>query len=393
MRNFAAHGVVFQALLWLLLVTIAPHYAQADIPVPPTTAKRIYLQDLSTGRVLLAKQAYERFQPGPLSLLMTLYVVFDLVEHKNLKMEESLQVSQHVADFTGQEMNLQKEELVTVEDLVKGIAIGQAVDAAMVLEEKMPKIQDSLVNLMTFNLKNMNLKDSQFSSGLGINTPYTYVTASDMAVIAERLINNYPQYYRYFSLKDFDHNLLSFTNKNSLLFFTKDIDGLMAGINGEGEAQAVISAKIGNRRLMLVISGGNDLNKTLQEAKSLIHWGFRNFKNYTLFKPGFNLGDVPIWQGNSSSIYAMIAQNVSATMSGDERQALKATLTIDSPIAAPIEAGQIIGTLNFSSTPEMPIFNIPVKASISVQKQRLIPRALNNLALLLSGQAHFENTP
>ena len=379
-------AVVATAVLWL----VAGPAAHA-LPQVQTAAKHAILIDYDTGTVLLDKAADEPMPPASMSKLMTLYLVFERLKDGSLALDDTLPVSRKAWRKGGSKMFVEAGKRVRVEDLIQGVIVDSGNDACVVLAEGLAGSEDYFAQVMTERAGDLGLKNSHFVNATGWPDPGQYMSVRDLALLSQRIIRDFPDFYHYFSERSFTFGVdvttgkpITQPNRNVLLFRDIGVDGLKTGHTQEAGYGMVISAERNGRRLILVIAGLSSERQRANEAERLLEFGFRNFGNYKLFSAGEVVDTATVWLGDRDSMPLIVSNDVHLTLSRRARRGMKVTLSRDEPIPAPISAGQQLAKVVIT-TPETEPITIPLLAQVSVNRLGPLGRIKAAFGYLLWG--------
>ena len=347
---------------------------QPAAAAPPfeTPAEYAILVDHETATVLYEKNADTAMPPASMSKLMTLYLVFERLAEGSLSLEDTLPVSEKAWRMGGSKMFVKVGDRVRVEDLLRGVIVQSGNDACIVLAEGLAGSEDYFATLMTERGREIGLINSSFRNSTGWPDPDHYMSARDLALLSLRIIEEFPKYYTYFAERTFTYGVdfstgepITQPNRNRLLFRTVGVDGLKTGHTAEAGYSLAASALRDGRRLVLVVAGLGSESERALEAERLLEFGYRNFKNYTLFKAGETVDRAATWLGDKESVALVLAAEVKLTLSRRARRGLKVSVVRDEPLAAPIAAGQEVGRLEIT-TPETEPLILPLLAQSAV---------------------------
>jgi D-alanyl-D-alanine carboxypeptidase (penicillin-binding protein 5/6) len=348
--------------------------AQANAAVGiDTQARNAIIVDFETGAVLLDKGADQRMPPASMSKIMTAYVVYDALKKGRLSLEDILPVSEKAWRTQGSKMFVPYPGRVKVEDLVRGMIIQSGNDACIVLAEGLAGSEQAFVDQMNDKAKELGLNNSHFANVSGLPDPTEYVTARDLALLARRLIVDFPEYYHYDSEKDFTYNGIKQGNRNPLLYKDLGADGMKTGHTDEAGYSLTGSAVRDGRRIIMVI-GGLPTGKARQaESERLLEWAFREFNDFRLLKAGDTVDQAEVWLGSEAKVPVTVEKDVVVTLPRAARRSMKATVHYDSAIKAPIAKGQTVGKLTVTADGVDPV-EMPLVATQSVAKLGPIER-------------------
>ncbi|MBP2304502.1 D-alanyl-D-alanine carboxypeptidase [Azospirillum melinis] len=351
-----------------------------------TIAKQAILVDLTSDTVLFEKNADERMAPSSMSKIMTAYMVFEAIKGGRLTLESTLPVSERAWRMQGSKMFVELHNNIKVDDLLKGMIVQSGNDACIVLAEGLAGSEQSFAEQATKRAKELGLKNSNFANSTGWPDPNHYMTARDLALLAERLIKDFPEFYKYDSIREFKYHGITQGNRNPLLYRNMNVDGLKTGHTDAGGYGLTASGERDGRRLLLVVNGLPNMQARADESARLIEWGFREFASYTLYKGGETIEQVPVWLGEQDMVPVAVPQNLSVTMARADRSGMKVSLVSNAPVAAPIKKGDTVGKLVISA-PGFPGKEVPVVAAQDVPKAGMFGRAFAAAKYLVFGNS------
>jgi D-alanyl-D-alanine carboxypeptidase (penicillin-binding protein 5/6) len=315
-----------------------------------TKAGAAYVFDQTTGTVLLAKNADEPLPPASMSKLMTLYVAFEAIADGRLTIDEELPVSQHAMDYNGSSMFLRAGERVQVEDLLRGVIVLSGNDAATVLAEALSPdgTEAGFARLMTDRAHQLGMSNSTFANANGWPAAGQRMSVRDLGILANRIITDFPTYYPLFSEQEFlfDGRVPANTqNRNPILGLGIGADGLKTGHTTEAGYGMVGSAKQGDRRIIFVITGLASTTDRAEEGQKIINWAFRQFAQKLVARAGTQIAEAEVWMGVQHVVGLTVAEDLSLLVPVLNQNDIAAQVVFDSPIEAPITAGQQLGEL------------------------------------------------
>ncbi|HGG04014.1 MAG TPA: D-alanyl-D-alanine carboxypeptidase [Aliiroseovarius sp.] len=337
----SAIAIFFGFLSSLILVVTS---AQAF----ETRAKAAFVYDLATDTVLLEKQADVPLPPASMSKLMTLNMLFEALEDGRLSLDTRLSVSERAQAMGGSTMFLNTSDRPTVEELIKGIIVNSGNDACVVVAEALGGTEEAFARMMTERAKALGMENSNFANSSGWPDPAQRMSMRDLAILATRLIEEFPQYYPYFSIAEFPFDGRAPDNRfnrNPLLKLGIGADGLKTGHTAEAGYGLVGSALQGNRRIVFVVSGLDSKAARAEEAEAVVNWAFRQFALKTVARAGVKVAEADVWLGDAPSVGLVPANDVTLLIPALQRDGVEAVISWTSPLEAPISQGQEIATM------------------------------------------------
>jgi len=364
----------------------APHPLVAG-PNIDTQAKHAIVVEAETGAVLYAKFPDERMPPASMSKMMTAYVVFDMLKQGRIKLTDQLPVSEHAWRTGGSKMFVPVGSRISIDDLLRGMIVQSGNDSCVVLAEGLAGSEAAFVDLMNEKAKQLGLKNSHFNDVDGLPDPDHWMSARDLAILAQRTIEDFPEYYHYYSEKEFAFSGIEQGNRNPLLYTTPGTDGLKTGHTEEAGYSLTASVKRDNRRIILVIAGLPTMKARSEEGARLAEWAFREFNDYKLFAAGDRVDEADVWLGAAPKVPLVIDRDLTVTLPRRARKDMKVTVSYDRPVPAPIRKGDPIGKLEVTA-PDTPAIDVPLSAGADVPRIGTLGRMATVAAYLIWGNKH-----
>jgi len=389
--SFAAQTQTRPAVAAKPGVPAKPQPAPTTPPSPgavlDTLARHALIVEVDTNTVLFDKHADERMPPASMSKLMTAYVVFSMLKEGRAQLGDELPVSEKAWKLGGSKMFVGIGGHVKIDDLLKGMLIQSGNDACVVLAEGLAGSEDAFVQKMNELAPKIGLKDSHFANVTGLPDPNEWMTARDLVTLGVRITQDFPEYYHYFSEKDFNFNNIDQGNRNPLLYKVAGADGLKTGHTDESGYSLIGSVLRGDRRVIFVISGLPSMKDRAAEGERLVEWAFREYNNYKLFSAGDKVDDADVWLGDEPKVGMTVANDLTVTLPRAARRDMKVTVVYDKPVPAPIKQGDQIGKV-VVSVPQMPPMERPLFAAANVRPIGTLGRMATLAAYLIWGNRH-----
>jgi D-alanyl-D-alanine carboxypeptidase (penicillin-binding protein 5/6) len=325
--------------------------------------------------------------PASMSKIMTAYVIFGMLKDGKVKLTDELPVSEKAWKLGGSKMFVGIGARVSVENLIQGMLVQSGNDACIVLAEGLVGSEPALVELMNQKAAEIGLKDSHFANTTGLPDPNDWMTAQDLATLAIRTIRDFPEYYHYFSEKDFNFNNIDQGNRNPLLYRNIGADGLKTGHTDESGYSLTASVVRGDRRVIVVVSGLPSMKDRASESERLVEWAFREFNDYKLFGAGDKVDDAEVWLGTEPKVGLTVDKDLTITLPRRSRRDMKVTVAYNGPIPAPVRKGDQIGKLIVSG-PDITPIERPLFAAANVSPIGTFGRMATLAAYLIWGSRH-----
>ncbi|HKU95918.1 MAG TPA: D-alanyl-D-alanine carboxypeptidase family protein [Vineibacter sp.] len=350
-----------------------------------TLARYAYLIDATTDAVLLFKDADKAMLPSSMAKMMTVYLVFEELKAGKLRPDTKFRVSERARSMGGSRMFVEINSEISVDDLVKGVITLSGNDACVVLAEGMSGTEETFAARMTKRARELGMTGSVFKNASGWPTEGMYVTARDLAVLAKRTIEDFPEYYRYYALTEFTWNNIRQENRNRLLGMTLGTDGLKTGHSEEAGYGLTASTVREGRRLILVVNGLPDMKTRASESARLMEWGFREYSNKVAFRAGETVAQADVWLGEVGKVPLVGAKPIAATVPVGQEAGVRMKVEYTGPVAAPIRRGDQIGKAIVQAAPGAQPVEIPLYAGADVPRLGPVGRAFGVLKHYLFG--------
>ena len=357
-----------------------------------TIAREAILIDTTTGTVLLEKNADTLMPPASMSKLMTIYLLFEQIRDGRLSLDDSFSVSENAwrkggAKSGSSTMFLEPGKRVRVEDLIRGIIVQSGNDACIVVAEGLSGDEATFAKEMTERGRQLGLTNTTFRNSTGWPDPEHLTTARDLAILAQRMIEDFPQFYPIYAEKTFTYNGIRQSNRNPLLYKDMGADGLKTGHTKEAGYGLTASVLRNGRRLILVVNGLPTRKDRSREPERLLEWGFREYDNYALFKAGETVTDGAVWLGEEPVVPLVIEDGLTLTLTRKARKGMKVAVVFDEPIPAPIIKGSELAKLVITA-PDTETKEIPLLAGADVARLGFTGRLSAALKHILWGESN-----
>ncbi|MFI3186427.1 MAG: D-alanyl-D-alanine carboxypeptidase family protein [Methylococcaceae bacterium] len=321
--------------------------AEISTPAAPTiAASGFILMSYDSGKVLAENNADVKLAPASLTKIMSVYVVFREISNGHLHLDDLVTISKKAWETPGSRMFVEVGNQVKVEDLLKGVIIQSGNDASVALAEHIAGNETTFADMMNQHAARLGMKNSHFEDSNGLPIENHYTTARDLAILTQALINEFPEYYRWFSQKEFTFNNIVQHNRNQLLSRDETVDGVKTGFTDAAGYCLVASALRNNMRLISVVMGASSPSARANENQNLLNYGFRFFEAHKLYQGNTALSEARVWKGDIKNLSLGLAEDLYVTIPRRHYEDLKALITIDKKIVAPVKEGEKLGTVN-----------------------------------------------
>jgi serine-type D-Ala-D-Ala carboxypeptidase (penicillin-binding protein 5/6) len=373
------------AFLCALLLAIVSNGALAQqariIPRAPDIAATSYvLMDATTGDILVESNADIPLAPASLTKIMTDYVVANELENGNITLDDDVYISVKAWQMDGSKMFIQEGTTVRLEDLIYGMVVQSGNDASVALAEHIAGSEDAFADMMNQHAELLGLQNSYFVNAHGMPADQHVMSARDLAILAQALIERFPENYKIYSVPEFTYNGIRQPNRNSLLFQDRNVDGMKTGFTDAAGYCLVASATRDGMRLIAVVMGTDSVNARAIEAQKLLTYGFRFYETYELFTGNEVLSSNQVWSGKSNSVDIGVQEQVFITIPNNSGDELVTELQIEESLKAPINAGDILGQVTISFDDQV-YYQGDVIAMETIERGSLIKRIMDWLTL------------
>ena len=364
-------------LVLLALLTSQLAFAQ----VPALSSKSYLLVDFQSRQILAARNPDERVEPASLTKLLTAYVVFDALRQKRITLAQPFSVYEKAWHAPGSRMFLTVAESVSVEELLNGMIVQSGNDAAITLAEGVAGSEEAFVDTMNREAARLGMKNSHFVNATGLPNSQHYSTASDLATLSRAIIDEFPQYFPMYKVREYRHNNITQYNRNRLLGRDPFVDGMKTGYTESAGFCMIATALRNERRVIAVVLNAGSENGRAVEAQKLLNYGFEAFDTVKLYAGGQPIHALPVWKGNSNELQAGLPNDYFITLPKGFSERLKATMESMQPLMAPIRVGDRVGTLKLTFDGK-PFAEQNVVALENVGIANLLIRSWHSLRLL-----------
>ena len=318
----------------------------SSVPAPAIAAKAWITLDVTSGQVVSSSNADQKIEPASLTKIMTAYLTFTALKEKRLTLDQQANVSQAAWKTRGSRMFIEPRKPVTIEELIKGVIIQSGNDASVALAEAISGTEESFVALMNEEAQRLGMTNTKFMNTTGLPDPQHVSTVRDLALLARRMINDHPEYFPYYSMREFTYNKIKQSNRNRLLWADPSVDGMKTGHTDGAGYCLVATAKRGDRRVITVLVGSDSMATRAEESLKLLNWTFQNFETIKIFDKAQAAVEARVWQGKTENTKLGVAEPLWVTVPRGKAGDVKPVAKRPDPLFAPLAQGKKVGTLS-----------------------------------------------
>lgn len=317
------------------------------VPAPPQIGATSYiLMDYNSGRVLVENNPDMRVEPASITKLMTAYVVFHELQQGKISLEDKVPVSENAWRTGGSRMFIEPSMEVTVEELLRGMVIQSGNDASVALAEYVGGTEQAFAGLMNHFAEQLGMTHTHFMNATGLPDPEHYTTARDVALLSLATIRDFPEYYGWYSEKEFTFNNIRQHNRNTLLWRDPAIDGLKTGHTESAGYCLAASAMRDGMRLISAVMGSSSESSRASETQTLLNYGFRFFETVQLYQAGQELAKARVWKGLAEEVALGLGEELYVTIPRGRYNDLEAKVKLQPQLTAPLDAGVVVGRID-----------------------------------------------
>jgi len=337
----------------LLAMAVVVNSASAadpnQVPAPPTLAAKAYiLQDHNSGRTLASLNENQKLDPASITKLMTAYAVFRSIKDKRIGLEDPVVISETAWRTGGSRSFVDLGDRVPLSVLLQGMIIQSGNDASVALAEHVSGSESAFADLMNQYARELVMRDTQYRNATGLPDPEHYTTASDILKVANAIISEFPQYYRWYSQKEFQWNGITQSNRNGLLWRDSTVDGMKTGFTDTAGYCLVSSALRDGMRVVAVVLGTDSPRARERESQTLLNYGYRFYETKLLLGAGKPLSEVRVWKGDQQLAGVGVNRDIWVTVPRGTADQIKPTFTLPAQVMAPLDPAVALGKVRVS---------------------------------------------
>ena len=371
-------GIIFIALCFVSPLS----FALPVIPSPPAiSAKGYLLIDFDSQQVIAESNADSRLEPASLTKILTAYIIFQEIQTGNVSLQDLVTVSEKAWRMKGSRTFIEVGKKIPVETLLRGMIVQSGNDATVALAEHIAGSEEVFVTVMNQRAADLGMVSSHFVNTTGLPHPEHFTTARDLATLATAMIRDFPEFYQWYSQKEFTFNGIKQSNRNRLLWQDESVDGLKTGHTDSAGYCLVASAKRENMRLVSVILGTRSETARANETKKLLNYGFRFFETHRLFGPHEPIKQVRIWKGESEELSVGLPYELFITVPRGQAKDVNVSVSLPEIITAPKSQGEELGFVQITLNGEL-ITEHTVISLQNVEEGGMFDRMMDEIKLM-----------
>jgi serine-type D-Ala-D-Ala carboxypeptidase (penicillin-binding protein 5/6) len=337
------------AVFLFLLASSMSAAAAPPVPAPPVIgAKSYFLIDGNSGHVLASFEPDLRLAPASLTKLMSVYAIFKALKEEQVSLDDQVTVSEKAWRTPGSRTFIEVGTRVTVKDLLLGMIVQSGNDASVALAEHIAGTESVFAEVMNRYALELGMEGSHFTNATGLPHKDHYSTARDMAIVARAMINEFPEYYGWYSVKEYKYNDILQTNRNALLWRDSSVDGMKTGHTVDAGYCLVSSAKRDGMRIISVVLGSPSPQTRIEGSQALLNYGFRFFETRLLYKAGETVAEAKIWKSANERTPLGLPEDLYITVPRGSYDELESVLSMPAVLFAPVAQGQPLAELKVS---------------------------------------------
>jgi D-alanyl-D-alanine carboxypeptidase (penicillin-binding protein 5/6) len=337
------------AVVLLVAFATADAAVKTPVPGPPIIgAKSFLLLDGNTGTEMASLEADKRLAPASLTKLMTAYVVFRALAEDQISLEDEVTVSEKAWRTQGSRMFIEVGSRVSVQDLLLGMIVQSGNDASVALAEHVAGTEAVFTDLMNQYAAQLGMTATNFTNATGLPHEDHYSTARDLGNVARRIITQFPEYYKWYSIKEYEYNDIKQPNRNNLLWRDESVDGMKTGRTDDAGYCLVSSAKRDGMRVISVVLGTASAKTRIDGSQALINYGFRFFETRLIYRGGDTVTQAKIWKSEKEFTPLGVTEDLFVTIPRGSFDDVETVLNMPATLMAPVAKGQPLAELQIS---------------------------------------------
>jgi len=333
-------------------LTASAQQPQATLPpvpaAPAVPARGYILLDFNSGEVLAEKDADERMDPASITKLMTAYAVFSELRKGQMALDDLVTISERAWRTGGSRTFIEVGKRIAVEDLIRGMIIQSGNDASVALAEHTAGTEATFADLMNEYARQLGMQNTNFRNATGLPSEDHYSSARDIAILASAIIREFPQFYQFYSEREFTFNNITQRNRNQMLWRDPTVDGMKTGMTDAAGYCLVASAQREGMRLISVVLGTSSAKSRADATQGLLNWGFRFYESHRLYAAGQPVTTARLWKGETDMLDLGLSEDLWVTVPRGRYDMMEASMELESPLFAPLAPEDAVGRVRVS---------------------------------------------
>jgi D-alanyl-D-alanine carboxypeptidase (penicillin-binding protein 5/6) len=326
-----------------------PQVTLPPVPAAPAVPARGYiLLDFNSGEVLAEKDADERMDPASITKLMTAYAVFSELRKGRMALDDLVTISERAWRTGGSRTFIEVGKRIAVEDLIRGMIIQSGNDASVALAEHTAGTEATFADLMNEYARQLGMQNTNFRNATGLPSEDHYSSARDIAILASAIIREFPQFYQFYSEREFTFNNITQRNRNQMLWRDPTVDGMKTGMTDAAGYCLVASAQREGMRLVSVVLGTSSAKARADATQGLLNWGFRFYESHKLYAAGQPVTTARLWMGELDTLDLGLSEDLWVTVPRGRYDMMEASMELESPLFAPLAPEDAVGRVRVS---------------------------------------------
>ncbi|MGE4570687.1 MAG: D-alanyl-D-alanine carboxypeptidase family protein [Gammaproteobacteria bacterium] len=378
--KFLSFSSLFKALIILSLASsVNAKEPKFYTPEAPTIGAAAYIiLDHNSGKIIAENNSDEQRAPASLTKLMTSYVVFKRLKEEFISLDDKVKISEKAWKTGGSRSFIEIGKLIKLEDLLMGMIIQSGNDASVALSEHVAGSEGTFVLFMNEYALDLGMDNTNFENASGLPHDNQYTTAHDIAILSSAIIREFPDFYQWYSQKEFTYNNIRQSNRNKLLWSDATVDGLKTGYTEKAGYCLVTSANRVGMRLISVVLGSDSPTVRVSETQKLLDYGFRFFETQSIDDVS---QQVPVFKSKKSSIKVGVISSPYITLPRNQFRYTTQTIHLSEQLTAPITRGDNVGELVLSFKDKV-LARMPLVALEDAPESGFFARMIDSIKML-----------
>lgn len=364
------------------LATATPNHPIVTPPPPAVSAQGYILVDSNSGKILAQSNQDTRMPPASLTKMMTAYIISDAIKQGRIHFDDKVPISEKAWRMGGSKMFVKVGDMVSVRDLLQGIIVQSGNDACIAMAEHLAGSEDSFINIMNQQAKLLGMTNTHYTDCTGMPNPNHYTTPRDISILANAMIKNFPEDYKWYSQKWYTYNNIKQPNRNLLLWRDPEVDGIKTGHTDDAGFCLAASAQKNGTRLISVVMGEPSTSDRATDSEKLLVYGARFFETKPVYTANIPISTPAVWLGKQKSVPIGVAQSLYITTPTGDFKNIKSEFTLPEPLKAPIKNGQVLGQVQATLNGKV-VATQPIIALADVPKANIFSRMRDHMQLLI----------